>query len=211
MKKTIRLVLTVLLILTTLSVTNLTNKNIVSAHAVSSEKLQDKVWTKKLAKAGYVFELPNSKKGALYKNTAAKGGKSYSKKILKRILKQHTLFKVRKLTRVKNGISVDLISKNGKYKGYTTYVNGIYNKNLLNQNLQPLINAELSTMDAKDNNKPTAALLEQAQTLATALTGKDKQIADTSIKQLKCFLKHDDLSETPVLLIGKYPSDLLVN
>ncbi|WEV38649.1 hypothetical protein OZX58_07920 [Lactobacillus sp. ESL0680] len=211
MKKSFKLILTTLLMTTTLSIANLTSKSQVSAQLVSNSSLSSKAWTKKLAEAGYVFELPNSNKGALYKNTAAKGGKPYTKKVLEKILKQHTLFKVKKLTKVKNGISVDLVSKNGKYKGYTTYINGIYNKNLSNKDLQPLINAELSAIDAKDNNKPTSALLEQAQTLASGLTGKNKQIADTSIKQLKQFLKHDDLSETPVLLIGKYPSNLLAN
>lgn len=66
-------------------------------------------------------------------------------------------------------------------------------------------------MEAKDNNEPTSALLEQAQTLASELTGKNKQIADTSIKQIKRYLKHKDISETPILLIGKYPGDLLAN
>ncbi|MDF7671747.1 hypothetical protein PT281_00410 [Lactobacillus sp. ESL0701] len=202
MKKVFKLILTAVLMTTTLSITDLTSKTTVSAQSILSSSLSSKAWTKKLAKAGYVFELPNSSKGALYKNTAAKGGKPYTKKVLERILNQHTLFKVKKLTKVKNGISVDLVSKNGKYKGYTTYINGIYNKNLSNKDLQPLINVELSVMEAKDNNKPTSVLLEQVQTLASGLTGKNKQIADTSIKQLKQFLKHDDLSETPVLLIG---------
>lgn len=211
MKKIVK-VLIVLTIASTGQLLATTSNTTVQAAQIEKTKLvTNKAWTKKLAKAGYVFVLPHAGKGVLYKNTAAKGGKSYSRKVLKKLVKNHTLFKVRKLTTIKNSISVDLISKDGKYKGYTNYVNGIYNKNLFNKDLQPLINAELKVMDAKDNNEPTSALLEQAQTLASELTGKNKQIADTSIKQLKRYLKHKDISETPILLIGKYPGDLLAN
>lgn len=203
MKKIVK-VLVVLTIVSTGQLFATTGNTTVHAAQIEKPKLvTNKVWTKRLAKAGYVFVLPYAVKGVLYKNTAAKGGKSYSRKLLKKLVKNHTLFKVRKLSTIKNGIFVDLISKDGKYKGYTTYVNGIYNKNLFSKDLQPLINSELKVMAAKDNNEPTSALLEQAQTLASELTGKNKQIADTSIKQLKRYLKHSDLSETPVLLIGK--------
>ena len=165
----------------------------------------DKSWSKKLANAGYVFKLPYAQKGALYKNN----GTSYSKKTLQKIINQNILFKVKNVKVIHNGVSVNLVSKDGKYKGYTTYVNAIYNKNLLNEDLQPLIKAELSVMHAKDNGKPTEKLLSRAKTLAAGLTGQNRKIALTSIKQLKQFIKRGTMAETPVLLIGKYPGDLL--
>ncbi|WEV43719.1 hypothetical protein OZX56_00325 [Lactobacillus sp. ESL0684] len=209
MKKIIK-VLAVLTMVSTGQLLAITSNTPVQAAQVENPKrVTDKAWTKKLANAGYVFELPHATKGALYKNTAANGGKSYSKKVLKKLVKNHTLFKVKRLSTIKNGISVDLVSKDGKYKGYTNYINGIRNKNLSNKALQPLIKAELRVMTAKDSNEPTSDLLNQVQVLASKLTGKNRKIANTSVKQLKQFLKNNTLSETPVLLIGKYPDGSL--
>ncbi|WEV44192.1 hypothetical protein OZX56_02895 [Lactobacillus sp. ESL0684] len=208
MRRRFKVILALVLLISVFPVTKLSNTNTISAQAETTRHLSDKAWTKKLANAGYVFELPDATKGALYKNTAAKGGKSYSKKVLKKLVKNHTLFKVKKLSTVKNGISVDLVSKDGKYKGYTNYINGIYNKNLLNKKLQPLINLELKAIDEKDK-KVAKADVAKVSKLAKQLTGKNKKVANTSINQLKQFLKNKDLSETPVLLIGKYPGNIL--
>lgn len=165
----------------------------------------NKSWSKRLAKAGYVFRLTNASKGALYRNN----GKSYSKKILRKIINNNTLFKVEQVRIIHNGVFVSLVSKDGKYTGYTTYVNAIYNKDLLNEDLKPLIKAELSVMQAKDNGKPTDELLNQAETLAVELTGHNRKIALTSINQLKGFIKRGTVAETPVLLIGAYPGSAL--
>jgi hypothetical protein len=81
----------------------------------------NKEWTKRLAHAGYVFELLNAGSGALIKLN----NKAYSKKVLKKIVKQNTLFKVTRLATVGNGIVVFLRSQNGKYRGSTNYVVGI--------------------------------------------------------------------------------------
>lgn len=162
-----------------------------------------KKWTAKLAKAGYVFELPNAVKGALYHQS----GKPYRQKTLKKIVKNKTLFKVKRVNKIHNGVSVDLVSKNGKYKGYTSYLNGIINRSFVNKELQPLIKAEILVMDAKSNNKPVTELLKQMEVIAATdnFTGKNKEISQTSIKQTREFTKYGTIAEIPVLLIGHYP------
>lgn len=186
-----------------------TSSNVISAKTAANKKTpyhySTKAWTKKLAKAGYSFKLPNAAKGALYKPN----GKPYGKKSLKKIVKSNTLFKVKKVRLIHNNVFVDLVSKNGKFKGYTSYINGIYNKNLDNPKLQPLIEAELGVMTAKVNQNPTADLLGQAQNEAAKLTGKEKKIADLSLKQLKEFVEYGTVAETPVLLIGRYPGSVV--
>lgn len=157
--------------------------------------------TNKFSRAGYVFKLIDAEDGALIKTN----GKSYSPKVLQKIVKNNTLFKVKKVRPIHNGMLVDLVSKDGKYKGTTVYLNGIYNKHVHDKKLQPLIKAELSVMTAKDNKKPTAKLLGKAEALANKLTGREKKIALTSIKQVKEFIKYGTLGEIPVLLIGLYP------
>ncbi|MGL5900883.1 MAG: hypothetical protein ACRCZW_14690, partial [Lactobacillaceae bacterium] len=68
----------ILVVLTIVSAGQLlatTSNTTVQAAQIEKPKLvTNKAWTKKLAKAGYVFVLPNAAKGVLYKNTAAKGG-----------------------------------------------------------------------------------------------------------------------------------------
>ncbi|WP_294757885.1 hypothetical protein [uncultured Lactobacillus sp.] len=178
--------------------------NVNAKTVTSTEKLfhySQKTLSKKFAKAGYVFKLTDATKGALYKST----GKPYSTKVIKKIVKNNTLFKVKKVWSIHNGMFVDLVSKDGKYKGYTTYLTGIYNKNTEDEKLKPLVQAELDVTTARDNNKPTAELLAKAETLANELTGYEKKIALTSIKELKEFVKYGTMGEIPVLLIGKYP------
>ena len=178
--------------------------NVDAKTVTSAEKLfhySQKTLSKKFAKAGYVFKLTDATKGALYKST----GKPYSTKVIKKIVKNNTLFKVKKVWSIHNGMFVDLVSKDGKYKGSTTYLTGIYNKNTEDEKLQPLVQAELDVTTARDNNKPTAELLAKAETLANELTGHEKKIALTSIKELKEFVKYGTMGEIPVLLIGKYP------
>lgn len=178
--------------------------NVGAKTVTSAEKLfhySQKTLSKKFAKAGYVFKLTDATKGALYKST----GKPYSTKVIKKIVKNNTLFKVKKVWSIHNGMFVDLVSKDGKYKGYTTYLTGIYNKNTEDEKLKPLVQAELDVTTARDNNKPTAELLAKAETLANELTGYEKKIALTSIKELKEFVKYGTMGEIPVLLIGKYP------
>ena len=185
------------------------SSNVISAKTAANKKTpyhySAKAWTKKLAKAGYSFKLPNAAKGALYKPS----GKPYGKKSLKKIVKSNTLFKVKKVRLIHNNVSVDLVSENGKLKGYTSYINGIYNRNLDNPKLLPLIEAELGVMTAKVNQNPTADLLGQAQNEAAKLTGKEKKIADLSLKQLKEFVEYGTVAETPVLLIGRYPGSVV--
>lgn len=161
----------------------------------------NKELTNKFARAGYVFKLTNAEDGALIKTN----GKSYSPKVLQKIVKNKTLFKVKKVRPIHNGMLVDLVSKGGKYKGTTVYLNGIYNKHVHDKKLQPLIKTELSVMTAKANKRPTAKLLGKAAALANKLTGREKKIALTSIKQVKEFIKYGTLGEIPVLLIGLYP------
>ena len=181
------------------SVNNVEAKTVTSAETVFH--YSQKTLSKKFAQAGYVFKLTDATKGALYKST----GKPYSTKVIKKIVKNNTLFKVKKVWSIHNGMFVDLVSKDGKYKGYTTYLTGIYNKNIEDEKLQPLVQAELDVTTARDNNKPTAELLAKAETLANELTGYEKKIALTSIKELKEFVKYGTMGEIPVLLIGKYP------
>ena len=181
------------------SVNNVEAKTVTSAETVFH--YSQKTLSKKFAKAGYVFKLTDATKGALYKST----GKPYSTKVIKKIVKNNTLFKVKKVWSIHNGMFVDLVSKDGKYKGYTTYLTGIYNKNTEDEKLKPLVQAELDVTTARDNNKPTAELLAKAETLANELTGYEKKIALTSIKELKEFVKYGTMGEIPVLLIGKYP------
>ena len=181
------------------SVNNVEAKTVTSAETVFH--YSQKTLSKKFAKAGYVFKLTDATKGALYKST----GKPYSTKVIKKIVKNNTLFKVKKVWSIHNGMFVDLLSKDGKYKGYTTYLTGIYNKNTEDEKLKPLVQAELDVTTARDNNKPTAELLAKAETLANELTGYEKKIALTSIKELKEFVKYGTMGEIPVLLIGKYP------
>lgn len=99
--------------------------DVAAATTVKAPYSTAKKWTAKLAKAGYVFELPNAEKGALYHQS----GKPYRQKTLKKIVKNQTLFKVKRVNKIHNGVSVDLVSKNGKYKGNTVYINGILNHN----------------------------------------------------------------------------------
>lgn len=181
------------------SVNNVEAKTVTSAETVFH--YSQKTLSKKFAQAGYVFKLTDDTKGALYKST----GKPYSTKVIKKIVKNNTLFKVKKVWSIHNGMFVDLVSKDGKYKGYTTYLTGIYNKNTEDEKLKPLVQAELDVTTARDNNKPTAELLAKAETLANELTGYEKKIALTSIKELKEFVKYGTMGEIPVLLIGKYP------
>lgn len=181
------------------SVNNVEAKTVTSAETVFH--YSQKTLSKKFAQAGYVFKLTDATKGALYKST----GKPYSTKVIKKIVKNNTLFKVKKVWSIHNGMFVDLVSKDGKYKGYTTYLTGIYNKNTEDEKLKPLVQAELDVTTARDNNKPTAELLAKAETLANELTGYEKKIALTSIKELKEFVKYGTMGEIPVLLIGKYP------
>lgn len=72
------------------------SSNVISAKTAANKKTpyhySAKAWTKKLAKAGYSFKLPNAAEGALYKPN----GKPYDKKSLKKIVKSNTLFKVKK-------------------------------------------------------------------------------------------------------------------
>lgn len=154
-----------------------------------------------MAQAGYVFKLPNAGSGALIKLN----NKAYSKKMLKKIVKQNTLFKVTRLATVGNGIVVFLRSQNGKYRGSTNYVVGIYNKNLRNPNLQSLIAAERKALDTKDKELALALTeLEKASSIAATLTGKNKKMATASIKQLREFLDSNrQMSKTPVLMIGQ--------
>lgn len=203
LQRAAKVVLSSFLLCTPVTTSLSANKVVASTRSNKTHARTDKKWSKKLNKAGYVFKLPDAKHGTLFKIN----GKQYSKKALKKITRKKINFKVTSIKTIHNGIFVYLVSKNGKYKGYTTYMNGIYNKNIHNKRLHPLIETELKVMHAKASGKPTKKLLGRAKILSTKLTGKNKKIALTSMKQLKQFIKYGTIAETPVLLVGLYPGN----
>lgn len=157
----------------------------------------DKLWSKKLAKAGYVFKLNET---YLYRDDS-EDRISYSLEDAQKIKNQNMLFKIDEVKSVNNGSAIHLISKNGEYHFWTNFLTGVNNVNAQKAALQPLINAELKAIRAEDSQ--TASIqFDKANQLASKLQGKNKELAFESLQQLKQWLKDKRFANLPTLLLG---------
>ena len=141
---------------------------------VNNQGVSDKTWSKKLAKAGYVFKLTKDE-------VSADGG----------------------LFQRKNGSLVHIVSQNGKYKFWTNFLTGTYNVNGLRKALKPLIKAEAEVIHTTSKEKKTKMLVT-AEKLANKLKGSDKKLAQESIIQLKQWIDNKVFANIPTLLIGNF-------
>ena len=170
---------------------------------VNNQGVSDKTWSKKLAKAGYVFKLTKdevSADGGLFQKKHGLS-KDYSVKYAKKIFAKNMLFKIDRVKSEKNGSSVHIVSKNGKYKFWTNFLTGTYNVNGLRKALKPLIKAEAEVIHTTSKEKKTKMLVT-AEKLANKLKGSDKKLAQESITQLKQWIDNEVYANIPVLLIG---------
>ena len=172
---------------------------------VNNQDVSDKTWSNKLAKAGYVFKLAKNiatTDGGLYQR---KNGllKDYSLKYAKKIFAKNMLFKIDRVKSEKNGSSVHIVSKNGKYKFWTNFLTGTYNVNGLRKSLKPLIKTEVEMITNTPKEK-IAKKLVTAEKLANKLKGSDKKLAQESITQLKQWIDNEVFANIPTLLIGSF-------
>ena len=172
---------------------------------VNNQDVSDKTWSSKLAKAGYVFKLAKdevSADGGLFQR---KNGlvKEYSVKYAKKIFAKNMLFKIDRVKSEKNGSSVHIVSKNGKYKFWTNFLTGTYNVNGLRKALKPLIKTEVEMITNTPKEK-IAKKLVTAEKLANKLKGSDKKLAQESITQLKQWIDNKVFANIPTLLIGNF-------
>lgn len=203
MKKTSKILLTMLFFSFSLLLNfNNTSK---SVKAVSNESnvtqsennALDKIWSKKLAKAGYVFKL---KKDDLY-HGKLNDRKVYSSEYADKIRAKKMLFKIDQVKSIKNGVTVHLLSKNGRHHFWTNFLTGTYNINGRKKTLRPIVNAEIKVIGTTDNQKVTKQI-NQIKKLSGKLKGRNKKLALESIKQLKRWLKDKKFANLPTLLIG---------
>lgn len=184
---------------TTSSVQADTTNSVQDTQNVNTEQTINEAWTNKLAKAGYTFKLAKGAgKDSLYPELNAK---PYSKKYVQKLVKKNVVFKIDQAKEIKNGSFVHLVSKNGKYHGWTDFASGVYNKRKTVKALKPLIKAEKKVISATDTKK-AEQYFGKAKKLAAKLTGHNKKLAKTSIKQLQEWLNSPTYANLPVLLIG---------
>ena len=172
---------------------------------VNNQGVSDKTWSKKLAKAGYVFKLTKdevSADGGLFQKKHGLS-KDYSVKYAKKIFAKNMLFKIDRVKSEKNGSSVHIVSQNGKYKFWTNFLTGTYNVNGLRKALKPLIKTEVEMITNTPKEK-IAKKLVTAEKLANKLKGSDKKLAQESIIQLKQWIDNKVFANIPTLLIGNF-------
>ena len=172
---------------------------------VNNQGVSDKTWSKKLAKAGYVFKLTKdevSADGGLFQKKHGLS-KDYSVKYAKKNFAKNMLFKIDRVKSEKNGSSVHIVSQNGKYKFWTNFLTGTYNVNGLRKALKPLIKTEVEMITNTPKEK-IAKKLVTAEKLANKLKGSDKKLAQESIIQLKQWIDNKVFANIPTLLIGNF-------
>lgn len=169
----------------------------------SSEAKTDKQASKRLAKAGYVFCLNRDARMSVHAHKA----EILPKKEVEQLANNQVLFKVDRVSSLRNGVQVHLVDQTGQYKGWVNIVSDLFNINSEKKSLQPLIKAELKVMDYADimNMKAAKKQMKKVTKIASKLTGNDKAIGQTSVKELQKWLGAMEYKDIPALLIGEYP------
>ena len=163
----------------------------------------DKQASKRLAKAGYVFRLNQDARISLHAHKAA----TLPKEEVKQLINDRVLFKIDQVSSLRNGVQVHLVDQTGKHQGWVNIVSDLYNINSKKKGLRPLIKAELKVMDYADimNMKAAKKQMKKVTKIANKLTGTDKAIGQTSVKELQKWLGAMEYKDIPALLIGEYP------
>lgn len=161
---------------------------------------------KRLSKGGYVFKL--SRDAVVYpavNDAIYSASKSFSKSWVKKMADKNVKFKIAEFGTSKVELLAHIVDQSGKNQGWVSFFNGdIYNKNVKKKALQPLIKAELKVMDLQFEGKKPSLIPVKRE--ARKLHGKNKKIANKSIKEIKDWIDYKgDLAYThyPSLLVGK--------
>ncbi|WEV70824.1 hypothetical protein OZY43_07780 [Lactobacillus sp. ESL0785] len=172
--------------------------------ANTSKSLSNKAWTKKLAHAGYVFKLSPDAANTNFWMANKIGGKLYSNKHVRRIAKKNLMYKIDQVHAIKNGCQIQIVSRDGQVKAWVNFLNGVTNTLASKRALTPLVKAELA-VTSETNAKKQQAKMAAVTAAADKLTGKNKQIAQTSIKELNAWCNYNSFANLPTLLLGSYP------
>lgn len=172
--------------------------NVNHTFAKSSERKNDNInnnykLTRQIKKQGYVYSLNSGNHEYILPNL--------SKNKYNKVVKNKVRFQVRSVKTYKNSINAKLVSKNGKYKVNADYANDFYYTDSRNKELKPIV--KLAKSIALNNDKHNKTNLHKLYRMIDKLKNKeDKSVAKMSFYQLKRYLKHESITNTPYLLLG---------
>ncbi|MCF6515909.1 hypothetical protein GSH19_07095 [Lactobacillus sp. S2-2] len=173
----------------------------VNADSSMNHISNDKTWTNRLAKNGYVFQIVNN--GNKFKNVLMKNNpnkvpvKYYSSKYVSYLSKKNFGFKIKNIWEYKNKVLYEIISKNSKYKGWVNSEN-LYNKNLNNKALSQFSKKEVDFT----NNMLSIKKLDKE---LNKLSGRNKKIAKISLKEAKKYKLDQSEKNFPALFFANNP------
>lgn len=162
----------------------------------------NKTWANRLSKNGYAFRLINYQNNnlkdlVLTTNPNNKPNKYYSSNLISKLINNKTNFKIKNIWAYKNGIQYQIESKNKKYKGWVN-INNLYNKNLSNKTLNKFAIKENDFVNGKTNIKVLNNELNK-------IKGKNKKIAETSLKETKKYKINQSEKNIPALFFSDNP------
>lgn len=161
----------------------------------------DKNWTNRLAKNGYVFQIVGSGDG--FKNVLMKHNpnktpfKYYSSDYVSNLSHNKYGFKIKNIWEYKNGVLYEIISKNGKYKGWINSEN-LYNKNLNSKSLSQFSKKEIDFT----NNMLSIKTLNKD---INKFSGRNKKLAQESLKEAKKYKSDQSEKNFPALFFANNP------
>lgn len=190
--------------------------NTVKTHATTAVKPETKISEEstmqiipadQLEKEGYVFRL--TKTANLFPKFS--DNNPYDKKVVKKIIDKNISFKVTEFGTAKTTLMAHIVDKSGKYQGWVSLMSeNINNINANKKVFKSLVKAELKVMNLFSDKSEKAAIkaMPQVQAEVKKLRGKNKEIGQTSVKQLKKWMayKGDDgaYKYIPTLVFGKF-------
>lgn len=186
------------LLIPLLSLFILSFNNVPQTFAKSSERKNENVnnnykLTNQLKKQGYAYSLSYGNHDYILTNL--------SKKKYNKVIKNKIRFQVRSVKTYKNSINAKLVSKDGNYKVNADYSNDFYYTNSRNKELKPIV--KLAKSIALNNDEHNKTNLYKLYRMIDKLKNKeDKSVAEMSFYQLKKYLKHESITNTPYLLLG---------
>lgn len=167
----------------------------------ASFRLHSKISSKRLNKAGYVFRIPKNQVkyyesvNFTKTNLGNNPNKLSKKDYVEQLSKNNTDFKV--INAKQNGpqFMYKLSNKNNTINCWVDW-SYVYNKYLDNKKFKVLANKE------NDFSDPDSKITyNQLKTLANRFKGKDKKVAQTSLKETLNYKKsHEEIYDTPSLL-----------
>ncbi|TPR15016.1 hypothetical protein DY052_06205 [Apilactobacillus timberlakei] len=181
----------------------ISNANAKSVNTVHSKNFtkhfaQYKKLASRLSKQGYVYCI---NKGYSF-GTNTYPVVEYSHKDTQLVVNKKVRFKAQHIWSYKNGVSINLVSKDKKYNAWVNFPSALYNINSKNKDLKPLVSFAKKIFYKKVKNSKYN--LNKLHKMANNIkSSKERKLANQFVSQFDHFLlKNRSLNSLPDLLIG---------